>query len=106
MTATLQFIRGEQASLRAMLLSMRMLVERGPGDSPAQFFEVLQAMLFYIDEFPERLHHPNESAFLFPKVKRRAPDLADVIDKLEADHVSGEQRVRDLQHRLLAWKFV
>ena len=106
MTATLQFIRGEHAALRAMLLSMRLLIERGPRDSPGQFFEVLQAMLFYIDEFPERLHHPNESAFLFPKVKRQAPELADVIGKLEADHVSGEHRVRDLQHQLLAWKFV
>ncbi|HEY1231127.1 MAG TPA: hypothetical protein VGF26_27815 [Ramlibacter sp.] len=58
MTATLQFIRGEPAALRATLQSMRMLMERGPGDAPGQFFEVLQAMLFYIDEFPERLHHP------------------------------------------------
>lgn len=106
MPATLQFIRGEHAALRAMLQSMRMLIERGPGDSPGQFFEVLQAMLFYIDEFPERLHHPNESAFLFPKVARVAPELADVIGKLEEDHVSGEQRVRELQHHLLAWKIV
>ena len=41
-----------------MLRSMLMMVERGPGDNPEKFFDVLRAMLFYIDEFPERLHHP------------------------------------------------
>ena len=34
------------------------------------------------------------------------PSLSLQIGKLEADHVSGEHRVRDLQHQLLAWKFV
>lgn len=105
-SAAIQFIRGEHAALRAMLQSLRLLMERGPGEQPGPFFEVLQAMLFYIDEFPERLHHPNESAFLFPKVARLAPELADVIGKLEAEHVSGEARVRELQHRLLAWRIL
>ena len=30
-------------------------------------FSTLRAMLFYIDEFPERLHHPKESDLLFPE---------------------------------------
>lgn len=105
-SAAIQFIRGEHAALRAMLQSLRMLIDRGPGEQPGAYFEVLQAMLFYIDEFPERLHHPNESNFLFPKVARAAPELADVIARLEADHVSGEGRVRELQHQLLAWKIL
>lgn len=57
---SLQIIRDEHSSLAAMLRSMTMMVERGPGDNPEQFFDVLHAMLFYIDEFPERLHHPKE----------------------------------------------
>jgi hypothetical protein len=32
-------------------------------------FDVLRAMLFYIDEFPERLHHTKESELLFPKLR-------------------------------------
>ena len=31
---------------------------RGRATQPERFFDVLRAMLFYIDEFPERLHHP------------------------------------------------
>ena len=57
----LRIIREEQASLSALLRAMEMMIHRGPGDEPHCFFDVLRAMLFYIDEFPERLHHPKES---------------------------------------------
>ena len=89
-----------------MLKSLRMMVKRGPGDEPGNFFDVLRAMLFYIDEFPERLHHRKESALLFPAVLRLAPHLKEVIEKLEEDHAFGELAVRELQHLLLAWELV
>ncbi len=49
---SLQTIRDEHASLAAMLQSMRMMVERGPSESRTNFFDVVRAMLFDIDEFP------------------------------------------------------
>jgi hemerythrin-like domain-containing protein len=30
---------------------------------------VLRSMMFHIDEFPERLHHPKETELLFPKAQ-------------------------------------
>ena len=69
---SLQIIRDEHASLAAMLQSMRMMVDRGPADNAENFFDVMRAMLFYIDEFPERLHHPKESNLLFPRVAKAA----------------------------------
>ena len=104
--AATQAIRDEHAALRAMLQSLRMLVARGPAEHPGQYFDVMRAMLFYIDEFPERLHHPRESQLLFPALARATPALAEVVGRLDADHASGEQRVHELQHRLLAWELV
>jgi hemerythrin-like domain-containing protein len=101
-----QIIRDEHAALAAMLRSLSMMIDHGPGEQPERFFDVLRAMLFYIDEFPERLHHPKESKFLFPKLTVAAPQLQAVIQRLEAQHVSGEQRVRQLQHLLLAWELI
>jgi hemerythrin-like domain-containing protein len=101
--AALQIIREEHAALAAVLRSLTMMIERGPDDQPGAFFEVLRAMLFYIDEFPERMHHPKESNYLFPKVARVAPELLPVIHQLEADHMNGEANVRQLQHLLTAW---
>jgi hemerythrin-like domain-containing protein len=101
-----QIIRDEHAALAAMLRSLSMMIGHGPSEQPERFFDVLRAMLFYIDEFPERLHHPKESKFLFPKLTVAAPQLQAVIQRLEAQHVSGEQRVRQLQHLLLAWELL
>jgi hemerythrin-like domain-containing protein len=101
--SALQTIRDEHASLAAMLQSMRLMVEKGPSDNRRQFFDVLRGMLFYIDEFPERLHHPKESNLLFPKVVMLAPKVMGAVDKLERDHMRSEKAARDLQHMLLAW---
>ena len=103
---SLQIIRDEHSSLSAMLRSMNMMVKRGPGDHPVRFFDVLRAMLFYIDEFPERLHHPKESDLLFPRVVRASPSVMAVVQKLESDHINGEKAVRELQHLLLAWELL
>ena len=103
---SLHIIRDEHASLAAMLRSMSQLLERGPEKDPRQFFEVMRAMLFYIDEFPEQLHHPKESNLLFPRLAKRAPEMMGAIDRLERDHMHSEKAVRDLLHLLLAWEQV
>ena len=104
--SSLQTIQDEHSALSAMLRSLRMMLDRGPTDAPEQFFDVLRAMLFYIDEFPERLHHTKETQLLFPRVLRLAPETADTVAKLEKDHASSEAAVRELQHLLLAWELV
>ena len=101
-----QIIRDEHAGVAAVLRSLRLMVAEGAGDEPERFFDVLRAMLFYIDEFPEKLHHPKESKLLFPLLARAAPELVPVIRELEDDHARGESRVRELQHLLLAWELI
>ena len=103
---SIRIIQEEHAALAAMLQSLRLMIQRGPGDTPAAFFDVLRAMLFYIDEFPERLHHPKESELLFPRVLARAPHLKDTLERLDRDHALGEAAVRELQHLLLAWELL
>ncbi|WP_299019712.1 hemerythrin domain-containing protein [uncultured Tepidimonas sp.] len=105
-SSALRTIRDEHAALAAMLQSLLWLIRRGPGDDRARFFDTLRAMLFYIDEFPERLHHPKESDLLFPRVAKREPAVLPVITRLEQDHMKGESQVRELQHRLLAWEWL
>jgi hemerythrin-like domain-containing protein len=101
---SIRIIRAEHSALAAMLQSMVMMIKRGPGESPELFFDVLRAMLFYVDEFPERLHHPKETELLFPPVARLAPETKDTIEKLSHDHRQGEAAIRELQHLLLGWE--
>jgi len=104
--SSIHIIRDEHTTLAAMLRSLGMMVDRGPGAHPQNYFDVLRTMLFYIDEFPERLHHPKETELLFPKVAERVPETAALIAQLDREHELGEANVRELQHLLLAWELL
>jgi len=103
---SLRIIHDEHEALSAMLRSIGLMLDRGPGNEPDGFFDVLRAMLFYIDEFPERLHHTKETELLFPRVARLAPQTAPAIAQLNNDHARGEATGRELQHLLLAWQLI
>ena len=102
--ATLDIIRDEHQALAAMLRSLWLLLQQSRREGSLPDFEVLRAMLFYIDEFPERLHHTKESGLLFPKLRLRAPELVAVLERLDRDHAAGEKSIRDLEHALLAFE--
>ena len=103
---TLQVLRSEHEALAAMLRSLRMIVSRDgvPGGAPD--FTLLRSMLFYIDEFPERRHHPKESELLFPRLRQRGARIDAVLDRLDAEHDHGLRRVRELEHALTAYEML
>ena len=98
---TLRIIRDEHSSLSAVLRSIGLLLSECRRRGMTPDFAVLRAMLFYIDEVPEKLHHPKESALLFPKLRERSAALAAVLDRLDADHAQSHAAVRALEHDLL-----
>ena len=100
----LRVMRDEHQALSAMLRSMAMLLAKSRRDGELPNFDVLRAMMFYVDEFPEKLHHSKEDSLLFPLVRRRAPDLGPVLDRLSRDHERGEAALRNLEHTLLAFE--
>lgn len=103
---SIRIIREEHAALAAMMKTFEKALVAGPGDAPEVFFDGMRAMLFYVDEIPEKLHHPKESNLLFPRVARLAPETLETIAQLEKDHTEGESTVRELQHLLLAWELM
>jgi len=104
--SSLRMIRDEHASLLAVLRSMGMLVERGPDEQPEAFFDLLRAMLFYMDEFPEKQHHAKESELLFPQVAARSAVAKQVIAKLNGDRDLAQAKIRELQQQLPAWEML
>lgn len=104
--AALRIIHDEHAALSAMLRSVLLLLAQHRRQDTLPDFATLRAMLFYVDEFPEKRHHLKESTLLFPKLRARAPLARDVLDRLEQDHAQGERRIRDLEHALLAFEMM
>jgi hemerythrin-like domain-containing protein len=104
--AALIVIRDEHAALAAMLRSILLLLARHREQGTQPDFAALRAMLFYVDEFPEKRHHRKESEVLFPKLRARMPLSRDLLDRLDEDHGRGELRIRELEHALLAFEML
>jgi hemerythrin-like domain-containing protein len=104
--AALEVIRAEHEALAAVLRTMSAIVTEAARHARSPDFRVLRAMLFYADEFPERLHHVKESAMLFVRLRERTTECRDVLDRLDRDHVHGGGRVRELEHKLAAWELL
>ncbi|MEJ8852658.1 hemerythrin domain-containing protein [Variovorax rhizosphaerae] len=96
----------EHRALSAMLRSIILMLSEHRRKGTLPDLEALQAMLFYVDEFPEKLHHPKESRLLFPKIRGRSRRIDAVLDRLDNDHARGEQAIRELEHALLAWRMM
>jgi len=103
---TIMILRQEHAALAAMLRSIPLLLAQHRNHGTMPDFGALRAMLFYIDEFPEKRHHRLESELLFPKLRARTPLTRELLDHLDEDHARGERRVRDLAHDLLAFEML
>lgn len=103
---SLTIICQEHRALSAMLRSITLLLSEHRRRNTLPDFDALQAMLFYVDEFPEKLHHPKESRLLFPKLRGRNAHTDAVLDRLDRDHERGEQAIRELEHALLGFRMM
>ena len=104
--AALRIIHDEHAALSAMLRSIVLLLAQHRRTGTLPDFAALRAMLFYMDEFPERRHHVKESALLFPKLRARTAEGAAALDRLDHEHARGESAIRELEHALLAFEML
>ena len=104
MNKAIRIIRDEHRSISAVLSGLIELtrVARTPGVQPG--FAVFRAMIHYIDEFPERLHHPKEDQYLFARLAERAPDTRPLVEELRKEHVRGAELVRELESALIAFE--
>jgi len=101
---TIGIIRDEHRSLGAVLHGMLYLIREIRYAGAAPNFEVFHAMLYYIDAFPERFHHPKEDAYLFKFLRLRHPDAAPLIDRLQVEHAIGAEKIRYLAQALTRYE--
>src|SRR4249920_3646160 len=98
MNTAIKIIHDEHRSISAVLHALQQLAKDAEDSAVEPRFEVFRAMLYYIDQFPERLHHPKEDRYLFALLAARAPQTKGLVEELRAEHVKGAQLVRDLEH--------
>src|SRR5262245_64281995 len=91
---TIRVIHDEHRSIAAVLHGMLYLVREVRDHGAKPNFGVFGAMMFYLDAFPERFHHPKEDAYLFRVLRIRCPDAAPLLDRLQNEHAVGAHKIR------------
>lgn len=98
-----RIIREEHTAISAVIHSLEYVMHKlEEGGKPN--FDLLHAMLVYLVEYPEHLHHPKENRYLFQKLRLRNPDVAPLIDELEAEHVRGDALLKELTQALQGYE--
>jgi len=62
--------------------------------------KVFRAMLLYIADYPDKVHHPKEDRYLFSLLRRRTDSIDATLSELEQQHSHGERLIRDIEHAL------
>lgn len=96
----LAIIHDEHRSLGAVLHGLRFLLREMQEKGAAPDFRLLWAMLYYMDNFSERLHNPREDAYLFARLKERTHEADEVIAVLEKQHLESGSHLRNLEQAL------
>jgi hemerythrin-like domain-containing protein len=99
-----RIIEQEHRSLAAVLHGMLYVVREIRYAGAAPDFELLDAMVRYIDTFSERFHHPKEDAYLFKLLRLRCPSAGPLLDRLMQEHQAGADKLRELRLALKRYR--
>jgi hemerythrin-like domain-containing protein len=70
-TQALNTIRAEHRTLAAVIHNLKDLLAEVHAQRMKVDFPLLWSMVYYIDAFPDRLHHPKEDEWLFRLLRQR-----------------------------------
>jgi hemerythrin-like domain-containing protein len=100
LNAALSILHDEHRSFAAMLHGLKYLLRDMREKNHAPDFKLLWAMIYYLEAFPEKIHHPKEDDYLFARLRSRTRLADTTLEQLSAQHVGGGQAVRELEHAL------
>ena len=101
MKDAITILKSEHRSISAVLQGLKELARMAQQSKTRPRFQALRSMVRYIDEYPEKFHHPKEDAYLFARLVSRAPEARPLVEDLRAEHEQGARLIRDLERALL-----
>jgi hemerythrin-like domain-containing protein len=101
MKESIGILKSEHRSISAVLIGLKHLAEMADDARVKPDFAVFRSMLRYIDEYPERLHHPKEDEHLFARLLRRFAGARKLVEGLQEEHARGAKLIRELERKLM-----
>ncbi len=89
MHKTTSIIHGEHRRLAAVLTCFSGVLDDVVQRGSAVDLDLFDAMLNYLRSFVFTFHHPKEDAHLFPLLRQRSAEAAELIEQLETEHARG-----------------
>lgn len=103
---TIDIIHDEHRALASVLQALRLVVDGIRDGSRQPDFRLLSAMVDYITQVPEKVHHPKEDDYLFPALRKRSQEAVELIDRLEEQHQEGYRMTVALLQALIHYQSV
>lgn len=82
----LGIIRGDHQTLAAVIDALKHVSAEVAAGTLAPDYKLAWSILYYIEEYPEKIHHPKEEEALFPRLRGRNAGIDDTLDELRRQH--------------------
>lgn len=96
----IDIIHAEHRALGAVVQAFRFVLDGIHAGALKPDFVLLDALIEYITEVPDKLHHPKEDDVLFVKILEVVPEAAALIERLQLDHERGAHSTQALRTAL------
>lgn len=97
-------IKAEHRALGAVVGALQRLLSDLRQGLVQPDYRLLAAMVYYIESFPERLHHPKEDQYLFKALRARTREGSALLDELQGEHVRSGQLMAYLAQTLVRYQ--
>jgi hemerythrin-like domain-containing protein len=102
--AALAHLRDEHRSTARVLEALETFTAQAAEEGMEPDFALLATLLYYLDVFPERVHHPKEDRYLFSVLRVRSPQTIPLLDRLEREHRRLPDLLSELERGLVHWQ--
>jgi hemerythrin-like domain-containing protein len=99
-TQALNTIRAEHRSLAAVIHNLKDVLAEVHAQRMKVDFPLLWSMVYYLDAFPDRLHHPKEDEWLFRLLRSRTHEADALVDELQRQHTHEPQALGEIRRWL------
>ena len=96
MSRAIDVIRDEHRSMASVLKALQSQLAAVRAGTAEPDWPLYEAMLDYLQAFPEVMHHPKEDQFLFAALRGRHAPASAVIEALEGEHAQSAADLKQL----------
>ena len=102
--SAIAIIKDEHRSMGYVVHTLQRTLHDVAANKAEADFPLIATMLYYIDTFPDRCHHPKEDEYLFKRLRNRTATANAVLDELQSQHVIAAKMSACLEQTFVHWQ--